>query len=334
MEGARRRCHAGAERRECGRRDDARGLFRNTSGQAPSWGPSAGPRIDAVDADPRGCELMGPDGRIGVDRLHRKGVGVGELRRMRFAPRARGREVLREEQRLERFDVLSPADARGRSDRTDRAALDHVRGHGLGEVAQAAEVHEHDVEVGRRARQSRAVEQRVDDLADAVDRGVDLIGVAQVALGVARETCDVGLLDVDRMHLDTEVDEDRRGRRAHARGRAGHDDPFAFVTEDVTHGSRVAHLRRLRPPLGAGPAAMDVAQAPDLGGVVQLFDDHAADQVLDAAMLAEHGRDHAGEVGVGDRPSARRAKAACAAAKPRDRAAPRRPGPRSRAADS
>ena len=54
-------------------------------------------------------------------------------------------------------------------------------------------------------------------LADLLDRRVDLFGIAQVALGVAREAGHVGLLDVDRVHLGAELDEDPRRRRAHPR---------------------------------------------------------------------------------------------------------------------
>ena len=80
----------------------------------------------------------------------------------------------------------------------------------LGEVTQPAEVHEHHVEVRERVGQARAVEQRVHDLADLGDRGVDLVGLAQVGLGEAREAGEVGLLDVDRVHLGAELHEQLR----------------------------------------------------------------------------------------------------------------------------
>ena len=57
-----------------------------------------------------------------------------------------------------------------------------------GEVAQAAEVHEHHVEVRERVRQTRAVEQRVDHGADLGDGVVDLVRLAQVGLGEAGQT--------------------------------------------------------------------------------------------------------------------------------------------------
>ena len=64
--------------------------------------------------------------------------------------------------------------------------------------------------------------------ADLVDRRVRSARVAEVALGVAGEARHVGLLDVDRVHLGAEFDEDPRRRRAHARSRAGDDHALAL----------------------------------------------------------------------------------------------------------
>ena len=61
------------------------------------------------------------------------------------------------------------------------------------------------------------------------------VGLAQVGLGEAREAGDVGLLDVDRVHLGAELDEQLGRGRAHARRRAAHDHPLAFVAEHVLH---------------------------------------------------------------------------------------------------
>ena len=55
--------------------------------------------------------------------------------------------------------------------------------------------------------QPGAVEEHVDDLADLRDGGVDLVGLAQVGLGEARQAGQVGLLDVDRVDLGAELDE-------------------------------------------------------------------------------------------------------------------------------
>ena len=61
------------------------------------------------------------------------------------------------------------------------------------------------------------------------------VGLAQVGLGEAREPGDVGLLDVDRVHLGAQLDEQLRRRRAHARRRAGDDHPLAGVPQHVLH---------------------------------------------------------------------------------------------------
>ena len=107
----------------------------------------------------------------------------------------------------------------------------------LGEVAQPTEIHQHHVEVGEGVRQARAVEQRIHDLADLGDRGVDLVGLPQVGLGEAGEAGEVGLLDVDRVHLGAELHEQCGRGCPHARCRAAHDHALAVVSEHVLHRS-------------------------------------------------------------------------------------------------
>src|SRR5262245_54730811 len=103
----------------------------------------------------------------------------------------------------------------------------------------SGEVDEHHVEIReRRARQSRAVEERVDASTDLLDRGGGRIGITEVGRLVARHV-DRRLLQVEHVDLGAHLRQslDRGGAHPGPTA-AAHDDPLALVTE----------LRHLRPP--------------------------------------------------------------------------------------
>ena len=159
-----------------------------------------------------------------------------ELLRVRFAPRARARRNRASPAaRTSSSDVLHPADARGRRDARDRATPSIMFGITASVSCRSPQkLTSITSRFGERVRQSRAVEQRVDDRADLVDRRRrSASGRAEVASRVAGEPGDVGLLDVDRVHFGAEIDEDLRRRRAHSRSRAGDDHALALVAEHV-----------------------------------------------------------------------------------------------------
>ena len=108
-------------------------------------------------------------------------------------------------------------------------------------------------------------------------------GSCEVGLAVAGEAGDVGLADVDGVHLGAEVDEDARGRLAHPRRRARHDASAARVSEHVVHAPSSSLVERdcpLRTVLGTGARLRREV-------VAHLF-------VQDDAVAVVVGREHVG----------------------------------------
>ncbi len=124
----------------------------------------------------------------------------------------------------EQLHVLHPADAGGRRDARDRAQPSIISGITASVSWRSPQkftsITSRSGNVFGSPAQLKSMLTILPILATVV---VDLRGIAQIALAEAREPGHLGLLDVDRVHLGTELDEDLRGRRAHPRRRTGDD---------------------------------------------------------------------------------------------------------------
>ena len=213
-------------------------------------------RVEAVDADAPRRERERPERGVRVDRLLRQAVRVRELGRVRLAPRAcarrsRASRAARPSSSMFGIQPMPAVDAMLAIARSPSTMFGITASVSCRSPQKFTSITSRSENVFGRPAQLNSTLTIAADLVDRRRRSArDRAGRSRVKLARPGH---VGLLDVDRVHLGAEVDEDPRRRRAHARRRAG--DDHALARRSRARPSARASLldrdRALRAVLGA-----------------------------------------------------------------------------------